>query len=407
MKIFHRCFTAILFLSVFIAIISSCKKDEGPDYQYFVSSEFKATYKTDYIDNLLNFASLTYPELNDLKPFVSHSVDIYKMIYQTEVDGETINASGLICIPSGSGEYPVLCFQNGTNTVNDQAPSENAQNPGYQFVEVIASTGYVVIIPDYPGFGESADIVHPYLIKDPTVRSIVDMLYAAREFDSGELPDLELKNEFYIIGYSQGGWATLSLHEALEQDYSGDFILKGSVCGAGPYNLNLLLEGMTGTTTYPMPVYIGYIINAYSAYDQFTNPVSDILKEPYASRLGNLYNGILTSEQINDQLTTSIPDLFTDGFLSGFGSDIKYASVRKSLTDNSIEGWNTAIPLFLIHGGGDNTVNPLSTENIYNAMIQAGTPTQTCKKEIIPGLDHGDAVIPAMIKGVQFILSLQ
>ena len=149
MKIFHRCFTAILFLSVFIAIISSCKKDEGPDYQYFVSSEFKATYKTDYIDNLLNFASLTYPELNDLKPFVSHSVDIYKVIYQTEVDGETINASGLICIPSGSGEYPVLCFQNGTNTVNDQAPSENAQNPGYQFVEVIASTGYVVIIPDF------------------------------------------------------------------------------------------------------------------------------------------------------------------------------------------------------------------------------------------------------------------
>jgi len=407
MKIFHRCFTAILFLSVFIAIVSSCKKDESPDYQYFVSSEFKATYKTDYIDNLLNFASLTYPELNDLKPFVSHSVDIYKMIYQTEVDGETINASGLICIPSGSGEYPVLCFQNGTNTVNDQAPSENAQNPGYQFVEVIASTGYVVIIPDYPGFGESADIVHPYLIKDPTVRSIVDMLYAAREFDSGELPDLELKNEFYIIGYSQGGWATLSLHEALEQDYSGDFNLKGSVCGAGPYNLNLLLEGMTGTTTYPMPVYIGYIINAYSAYDQFTNPVSDILKEPYASRLGNLYNGILTSGQINDQLTTSIPDLFTDDFLSGFGSDIKYASVRKSLTDNSITAWNTQVPLLFVHGAGDTSVNPITTENIYSAMIEAGTSTAICKKEIIPDLDHGDATIPAMIQGLLFIMNLQ
>jgi len=43
------------------------------------------------------------------------------------------------------------------------------------------------------------------------------MLYAAREFDSGELPDLELsEDEFYIIGlFEQGGWATLSLHEAL------------------------------------------------------------------------------------------------------------------------------------------------------------------------------------------------
>jgi hypothetical protein len=63
--------------------------------------------------------------------------------------------------------------------------------------------------------------------------------------------------------------------------------------------------------------------------------------------------------------------------------------------------------LFLIHGGGDTTVDPLSTENIYNAMIQSGTSTQICKKEILPGLDHGDAVVPAMIKGIQFIIGLQ
>jgi hypothetical protein len=156
-----------------------------------------------------------------------------------------------------------------------------------------------------------------------------------------------------------------------------------------------------------MPVYIGFIINAYSVYDQFTNPVSDILKEPYASRLPGLYNGTLTSDEINDQLTTSIADLFTSDFLSGFETDAKYSSVRTSLIENSIIPWKTSVPLLLIHGGGDTTVNPLTTENTYNAMIEAGTSNEICKKEIIPDLDHGDAVVPAMVSGLLFIINLQ
>jgi hypothetical protein len=170
--------------------------------------------------------------------------------------------------------------------------------------------------------------------------------------------------------------------------------------------MNILFGSMTGLTSYPMPVYIGYIVNSYSEYDQFTNPVSDILKEPFASRLGNLYNGLLTFGQINEQLTTSIPDLFTSEFLSGYTTDAKYASVRASLTANSITGWDTSVPLYLIHGGGDTSVDPISTESIYNSMIGAGTSTQMCTKEIIPGLDHGDAIVPAMIKGLKFFMNL-
>jgi pimeloyl-ACP methyl ester carboxylesterase len=232
------------------------------------------------------------------------------------------------------------------------------------------------------------------------------MLFMAKEMDLEELPDISIKDDVYLAGYSQGGWATLAVHEALEKEYSGEFSLKGSVCGAGPYNLNILFGSMIGISSYPMPVYIGYIINAYTKYNQFTNPVSDILKMPYASRIGSLYTGSLTFEQINGQLTTSVPDLFTESFLSGFGADAKFTSIRSSLAINSIAGWNTAIPLYLIHGGGDKSVNPITTENIYNAMIGAGTSPQTCTKEIIPVLDHGDAIIPVMIKGLQFIMNL-
>ena len=277
----------------------------------------------------------------------------------------------------------------------------------YQLVELVASMGYIVVFADYPGFGESASIPHPYLIKEPTVRSLVDLLYTAKEMVSQEFPGLTLNNDYYLLGYSQGGWATLALHKALERDFSSDFNLKGSTCGAGPYNIEQLLEKMVDKPTYPMPVYLAYIVNAYSAYNQFTNPVGDIFNEPYASRLRTLFTGSLTSAQINSQLTTSINGLITPDFLSGFNTSAKFSSVITALNNNSIEAWHTNKSLLLIHGGNDTSVDPISTENMYSSMIQAGTSPDVCKKVIVPGVDHGDGLIPCMIQGIMFLNNLK
>ncbi len=407
MRIYRHWLKPALIAIIILGSVTSCRKDADSNYKYFISKELAVTHSESYISSLLNFAAPDYPELNDLVSYLSGDVNVYRIVYRTKVFNDDINASGLVCTPASGGKYPVICFQNGTNTQNSSAPSEDPLNFMYQFVEFVASMGYVVVIPDYPGFGESANIPHPYLIEEPTVRSITDMLYAVNEMLPGDIPETEENGSLYLIGYSQGGWATLALHKDIEKNHSADFDLKGSVCGAGPYDLTQLVSGMATVTTYPMPVYLGYIVDAYSVYHQFTNPVSDIFREPYASRLGSLYTGTLGFDQINSQLTTSIPDLFTADFLSGFISSPKYSSVREGLAANSISVWKTSVPLYLIHGGGDTSVNPSTTENIYSGMIQAGTPTDLCKKEILPGLDHGDAVVPAMVKGLLFIRNLQ
>jgi pimeloyl-ACP methyl ester carboxylesterase len=399
--------SCLLFISALILSLSSCRKEEQSKYEHFISKEFKITYTSAYIGSLVNLAAVNYPEISELKQQLSGDVDVYKVVYRTTVRNQDIKASGLICVPSAAGEYPVLCFQNGTNTLNAGCPSENVSDPSYQMIEVAASLGYIVVMPDYPGFGESADIPHPYLVTEPTVKSITDMLLAVKELVPNELSGMVVKNEYYLIGYSQGGWATLALHKAIELDYSSDFDLKASVCGAGPYDMMSLFRSMINVSTYSIPAYIAYIVNAYSAYDQFTNPVSEIFREPYATRLSTLFDGEHTTAQINDQLTDSIPELFTASFLSGFETEADYSSVRDALATNSVSGWHTSKPLYLIHGGGDTTVDPSSTENIYNAMIQAGTPADICKKEIIPALNHGEAKIPAMIKGLLFIRSVQ
>jgi hypothetical protein len=156
-----------------------------------------------------------------------------------------------------------------------------------------------------------------------------------------------------------------------------------------------------------MPSYICYIINAYSAYNQFTNQVSEILNEPYATNLSSLYTGTLSLNQINAQLTTSIPGLFKSEFLSGFTSSLSYSTVRQALIYNSISPWVTLKPLFFGHGTGDTHVSVTATESMYNAMIAAGTSAAICQKVLYPDLDHGDAVFPFIIDGIQFLLDIR
>jgi pimeloyl-ACP methyl ester carboxylesterase len=388
-----------------LLILSSCSKDDnGSGYDHFVSSEPVISYSRDQMRLVIDFVSQSIPDLSQMKPFIDSDVDIYKIVYKTVINGDEINASGVICLPSDPGTYPILSFQNGTNTLFSNAPSKSATGITYQLIEIVASMGYIVVISDYPGFGESEGIVHPYLVKEPTVTQALDLFSAASEFtESGGQEGVSAGSDVYLIGYSQGGWATLAIHKALELDFDAEFSLKGSVCGAGPYNISQLFTQMTGGGTYSYPAYLAYIVNAYKAYGQFTNPVTDIFREQYASRIPGFFNGLQSTDQINSQLTTSISSLLTPEFIAGYATEAKYATVRSAMENNSITPWKTFKPLLLVHGDSDTQVNVSSTENIYSGLISAGTSTAVCRKLIIPGADHGDGLVPSMIQGILFL----
>ncbi len=394
----------ISLILIVITIFSSCSKDDGAgDNRYLVSHELKLALLPEFVTSIITGVSSVYPELNTLSGYLEYGVDVYRVVYRTTLKGRAINASGLICVPRTPGKYPVLSFQNGTNTLDSDAPGNNPANGLTMMIECIASMGYIVVIPDYPGFGASASEVHPYLIAGPTVKSITDMFYALGEFCNSGIPGVEVMNEYYLLGYSQGGWASLVLHKALEQEYSDVFRLEASACGAGPYDLSLLVRNIIEADSYPMPVYLGYIVNSFSVYKEFTNPVTDIFSEPYASRLVSLYDGTKSAGYINGQLTADITSLVNPGFISGFSSDIKYSSVREAFVRNSISPWKTGIPLLLVHGGADKTVSPAVTDAMYGAMIAAGTDAGICKKDIISGADHEDGVIPFAVGAILFL----
>jgi pimeloyl-ACP methyl ester carboxylesterase len=402
-----RISAGILYFLLLSFMFSSCSNDEKDPFEHFISSDEVATYSEITISSMLGFIAQAYPEVSELNEFINDGIRVSRFEYFTTINGQKIIASGLVAVPMAPGQYPAVSFQNGTNTLNSDCPSEAHGELFYQMVEFISSMGFIVFIPDYPGFGSSSDIPHPYLISEPTVQAITDMYRAFTESTGTEFPEIILKNEYYLLGYSQGGWATLTLHKEMELNMNEEFNLAGSVCGAGPYDMYSLFTHTMSLSVYPMPSYLGYIINAYSAYNEFTNRVTDLLNDPYASRLPSLYDGTRSLDAINSQLTTSIPGLFKQEFISGYATAPAFAPVREALQRNSIPAWNTTIPILMVHGESDSHVNVSTTNLMHNGMIEAGTPPERCIKTIFPGLDHGDAVLPCMIEGLKFIIGLR
>ncbi len=394
-------------LSMLILFFTSCENlfngdDNTPENEYLSRFEMEGSYLPAFISKFIQELEPEYPGLAQIRERVNYGVIIYKIEYKTTFQGETVTASGLVAAPAGEGPFPVLSYQNGTNTLHRNAPSVNPDFELYAMLEAVASTGFVISLPDYLGFGASDDLFHPYLHGESTVQTVLDMLHAVRELAA--MSTFTISNDLYLAGYSQGGWATMQVQKEIESGNSAGYLLKASAPGAGPYDLNYINTFILEKEEYPMPYFTAYIFDSYQKLGIIQTPISQVYQSPYSDRIPTLFNGSLTGDSLNNQLTTSVTDLFTGNYRQNHSTDAAYASVRQALTNNSITGWNTDTPTRIIHGKADAFVPYAVSENIYQDFISAGSASV----ELIPmnGLGHSDGIIPAGLLSIGWFLEL-
>jgi pimeloyl-ACP methyl ester carboxylesterase len=396
--------------ALIVSVLSSCdlfnNNDEKETDKFLVSYEFEKAYLPDLIKLAFAQFSGTYPEIDSISAKVEHGVSVYRMTYYTSYKNELKIASGLVCVPTGEGTFPIMSYQNGTNTLHSNAPSVNPDYELFTLLEFVASTGFVVAIPDYLGFGESDDMFHPYLDRASTVKSVLDMLRATREMAENHL-DISLNDDLYIAGYSQGGWATMQLQKEIEEKYMDEFNLKASACGAGLYDLSYINEYVAGLANYPMPYFLGYIFNSYVNTGDITTPIDEVFKAPYAAKISTLYDGTKSGEQINAELTTKVSDLFTADYLANSATDSKYASVVTAMEANSIAAWETEIPTLIIHGMEDDFVPTKVSTDIYQDFLAKGAAIDEVLWLPLPGLGHTTGIIPSGLASVNFFLKIK
>lgn len=96
----------------------------------------------------------------------------------------------------------------------------------------------LVIMPDYEGYGCTADRPHPYLYQELTARQVVDAVrYGLALHKDKDLASFEDGWKSVSLGYSQGGSVALATHKFIETNGLVDELhFAGSVCGDGPYD---------------------------------------------------------------------------------------------------------------------------------------------------------------------------
>ena len=284
----------------------------------------------------------------DLVP--RYDVLAYRLEYTpSDVNGQPIRASGLVGVPAkaAGAASPVLSYQHGTIFRDSEAPSNNAV--ASEVALVMASVGYIVLAPDYVGYGASKGAPHPYLLSGPSAAAVVDFLTAAQTWrrqqgvaDNGQL---------FMTGYSEGGYVTLAAHRALQWGNSPHLQnLRQVVVGAGPYNVQATMDGLVDVVRQENKV-VGALINP------------GFLRHLGGSAQREVRRALLKALLPNDA-DVVIDATFIDNFLSDDVPNLNRLS--------NVHQWRPTLPVRFYHGKDDRTVPYASAASTVQAMQAQG-----------------------------------
>jgi len=407
-----------LLLVVVLIGTNACKNDSSeqtkPVDEVLLSSE-----TADPIPQLLIQIGVVgletqYTEASGMSSLVKSGVNVYKITYNTTFQGEDLTASGIVAMPATAGDYPLLSFQNGTNVLYSDAPSKSykvSSAADFENTTVVlaslASMGFVIAIPDYPGFGSSESVFHPYLEKENTLPSLVDMIKATEELMAKEEIQPKLNGDLFLAGYSQGGWSTMQLLKELDQEPMDGLDLKAASCGSGPYNLSQMNAIVLAEDSYPMPFYFPYILHAYELHGLISNSMSDIFQEPYASAIPELFDFQTSGGQINAALTDDVSGLFQADYQAGYNTLSKFSTVKSALEDNSVTAWDLDTPTRLFHGDADVYIPIAISEDFLQEFRDLGVDENTISLTTIAGADHAGGVLPFGLQTISWFMSIE
>ena len=279
-----------------------------------------------------------------------YAVATWRVEYNTiDADGKPIRASGLVAVPQKAAGMPspVVSYQHATIFRDVEAPSNNAVPS--EFSVVLASLGYIVLAPDYVGFGASRGTPHPYLISAPMAAAVNDFLTATRYWRATS--QIKDNGELFLTGYSEGAYATMAAHRALQAEDSP--LLKGlrlAVVGGGPYDVQATLDGLIDLVRDKQPI-LGALISP---------------------GLLRYLGGSVQREVRRALLRELIPDdadvVYDTRFLDSFFADDTLSIAQ----NNSVFDWRPQAPVLMFHGRDDRTVAYASAERTLDAMKQKG-----------------------------------
>jgi len=320
---------------------------------------------------------------------VQHGVKLYRLQYWTTgPGGEAVVASGLVALPKKTPTRGVVSYQHGTNPDRHATPSRPTLGEGLLGSAIFAGGGYLFVAPDYIGLGVSQE-VHPYLHAQSTANAVADLLKASHTFTAHL--GLKWPEPLYLVGFSQGGHATMVAQRALEAHNDPRFQVTAAASIAGPLDLAgtsfpTALTGESGAHA----LYLAYLIRAYSAI--YGHPIDSVVAEPYAALLPELFDGEHGPDAIIEALPTNPRDLFRQDFLDDYEHGHP-TWLLDALAENEAFRWTPKAPVRLYYGEGDTDVSPKEAQAAGIEFSQRGADVTVLS---VGPYEHDESVLHAI-----------
>lgn len=305
------------------------------------------------------------------KSYLKYPVNCYRVFYSSVYEGDSITTAGLVLLPNDTltADRSMCLYLHGTNwpidklAAQQKIPSNYFNNPRQSGGEVVtcglplASSGLAVMMPDYIGYGITADREHPFIYYPELRHANIDGLRALKNFlGRGG------KQDVWLAGWSQGGGAALSLHYYIQTYDSDEFTVQSSSCLAGPYNFEgqlttILKNKEMAPPPTPLCTWSVYVLNRFAVHrnpDQiFTFTVTDQVSA-MMNFVGNIWD--------------CFRPYFVQGLLNGEDLEWIQASKKNSFHD----GWKPVGKVYLHHGTADNIVPYFNTRDAEAGLSAAG-----------------------------------
>lgn len=185
-----------------------------------------------------------------------------RVVYYPSVDqfGDTLTLSGKLCIPGSGKAKGVVLLPHYTITADKEAPSNKLT-----FEAKFLKDDYILVMPDYIGYGVTRDRIHPYLHGPLTAQNCLDLYDHVRPM----IDSLGVASDsLYIVGVSQGAAVAMWTLKQIEEQYADRLHVISCFAGSGPYDVAVCYdEGMQTNYTF-LPLTIAMLmVGTNAAYD--------------------------------------------------------------------------------------------------------------------------------------------
>jgi hypothetical protein len=337
-----------------------------------------------------------------------YDVALYKIIYET-VDANNVatQASGLVAVPlKVDVALPIASFQHGTVLRKTDVPSQ--LGTGFQIGLAFGTEGYLTAMPDFLGLGESPNL-HNYVHAKTEATACVDMLRATKNL--AKSLNINLNNQLFIFGYSQGGHATLALHREIEAKHNTEFTITASAPMAAPTDLSgLQMDSLLRNSDYVAPGYLPYVLYGLNPIYKMYPDLSSVFISPFNTSLQKYFTPDMPFNMTD--LEATLPSskiaiaIMKPEEVDKLRNNRQTHPVSIALRDNDLYDWKPVAPLKFCHCDKDRHVPYASAEKARSFFEKNGSaPIEIINP--LKGGDHGTCLFPSLLSAKRWFSTLK